>query len=57
MRKNDLLTLDEIKERIKVQFDEELLLDILGLDITELVDILEEQIEDNIEDILRHLYE
>jgi hypothetical protein len=44
---------DELKERIVKGLDELELLDALGLDITDLVEILEEQIEENRQELER----
>ena len=57
MRLNEFMTTPEIKERIAVQLEATMLLDILDIDMDMLVEILEEQIEDNMEDILKHLYD
>ena len=46
---------EELKDLIVAKMDEMSLLDILGLDISDLVDILEEQIEENREYITHSL--
>lgn len=51
------VTLNELKERLAGQFSELELLDALGIDIFELVDILEEQIQDNFDDLIDRLYD
>lgn len=57
MKGNDFLTLEEIKELIAVQMEPDALLDILGIDMDDLVELLEEQIEDNLDEVLKHLYD
>lgn len=57
MKANNLLTLEELKERVAAQFDEEMLLDILGLDIYDLVEALEEHIVENWDDVVKELYD
>lgn len=49
------ITLNEMKERIIAQWDEETLLSILNLDITDLVNILEDHIIERYEQVLNEL--
>lgn len=51
------LTINELKERLVHQLDELTLLDLLGLDITDLVDILEDNIIENYDKLTDHLYD
>lgn len=46
------LTLEEVKDRIRHQWTEDTLLDVLGLSIDDLVDLLEDNILDNYEKII-----
>lgn len=57
MKSNSLITLEELKELIAAQMTEEELIAALQLDIFDLVDILEEQIQDNREEVLKELYD
>lgn len=57
MKGSDFLTLEEIKELIAVQLEPDALLDMLGVDMDDLVDFLEEKIEDNLDEVLKHLYD
>lgn len=51
------ITLTELKALVAAQMTEELLLETLELDIFDLVDILEEQIEENFDAVLKELYD
>lgn len=57
MKKNDFLTLDDVKSMIAAQMTEEMLLDTLGLDIFELVELLEDEITEKWDDVIAQLYE
>lgn len=57
MKKNDFLTLDDVKSMIAAQMTEEMLLDTLGLDIFELVELLENEITEKWDDVIAQLYE
>jgi hypothetical protein len=47
--------IEELKQRIVKELDEVELLDVLGLDISDLVELLEEQIEESKPELLRAL--
>lgn len=49
------LTLEELKQRLRAQFDETMLLDALGLDINDLVELLEDQIAEHYEELSAQL--
>lgn len=51
------LTINELKERLAHQLDEVTLLDLLGLDIHDLVDILEDHIIENYDKLSDYLYD
>lgn len=52
-----MLLTEDIKERITHEFDELGLIEFLGLDIYDLVDILEDDIIDNLDDFLEEFAE
>jgi len=54
---NNEVTLEELKSLIAQQWDETILLDILGLDMNDLVDLLEDQIAENYEKVLEQLHD
>lgn len=54
---SDEYTINELKERITYQIDELTLLDILGIDIHKLVDILEDYIIDDYEKVMEYLHD
>lgn len=49
------LTLEEIKQRICLQWDADTLLEVLNIDASDLVELLEDQILDNYDKVLREL--
>lgn len=49
------LTLEEIKQRIALQWDSDILLEVLNLDTSDLVEILEDYIIENYDKVLREL--
>lgn len=51
------VTINELKERIALQFDELTLLDILGIDMEKLVDLLEDHIIEDYDKVMEHLYD
>lgn len=57
MKASDMMTLEELKDRIVLQLDETTLLDLLDMNIETMVEDFEEHIQDNWDKIVAALYE